>query len=124
MSISAKTVAEVALPILRDLKERERRYYEDVAEWHKQGYRAHYCPHGMNLWVDYDAICPGCEDGITVYEEALDRAHGIIRRTLRRMEDTASFLIEQGNDLPNDLAVALMEWAWHEMPDNYEPKEA
>lgn len=29
----------------------------------RQGFRPHYCIHGMNMWTDYDPICGGCEDG-------------------------------------------------------------
>lgn len=46
----------------------------------RDGYRPHYCEHGVNMWTDYDAICGYCEDGISMRdgltrrEYALDQA--------------------------------------------------
>lgn len=45
--------------------ERYRSWLEDCREWHEQGYRPHYCEHGLDLWTDYDPICGPCEDGYT-----------------------------------------------------------
>jgi len=47
--------------------EQERQHYinweAEAEEYRAEGKRPHYCPHGMNLWVDYDVICGACEEG-------------------------------------------------------------
>lgn len=30
------------------------------------GYRPHYCEHGTDRWTDFDNICGGCEDGVSM----------------------------------------------------------
>ena len=37
-------------------------YLAECAEWAEQGYRPHYCRHGVNMWVDYDCACWQCEE--------------------------------------------------------------
>jgi hypothetical protein len=71
-------VARRALPILKSLRERDREYQEACeADW-RRGFRPHYCPHGMNLWVDWDPICGPCEESLTLLEEAVAIARGQI----------------------------------------------
>lgn len=56
-----KNTLELALILLNDYRKAFVRYEEKVEEWHKQGYRPHYCIHGTNLWVDWDCACGACE---------------------------------------------------------------
>lgn len=58
---------------------------EECAEYARQGYRPHYCIHGTNQWTDYDNICGGCEDGVTLRQIACERAWGIVKNTRDRM---------------------------------------
>jgi hypothetical protein len=113
-----RLVATVALPILAGLKAREREYAEECAQWSRQGYRPHYCIHGTNLWVDYDNICAGCEDGRSVYEQALDGAHAAIAESNRRRDVMSAMLIAAieacapaASDVPQQAIDALVEWA-------------
>lgn len=54
--------ARIAAGLLRDYEE----YREECAQSYRDGYRPHYCEHGMNQWTDYDNICGPCEDGRTM----------------------------------------------------------
>lgn len=38
-------------------------YLAEVEEHRANGHRHPYCFHGTSRWVDYDAICGGCEEG-------------------------------------------------------------
>lgn len=46
------------------------RYEQDCAQDRAEGHRPHYCIHGTNQWTDYDNICGGCEDSLTVWDMA------------------------------------------------------
>jgi hypothetical protein len=46
------------------------RWEEDCAYDRSNGFRPHYCVHGTSQWVDYDNICQGCEDSLTVWDMA------------------------------------------------------
>jgi len=115
----------VAKKVLRDLRDRDREYREDCEQAYRDGYRPHYCRHGMNLWVDYDPICGPCEDGLTFYQEALyitrlraqevsarmDKVHQALN-TLRE----ADWSLTRGQQvitLPDgrELGSALIDWA-------------
>jgi hypothetical protein len=52
----------LAAHIKKQLDKRVKEYEEDCESWAEQGYRPHYCFHGVNLWTDYDPICGRCED--------------------------------------------------------------
>lgn len=54
------------------------------------GFRASHCEHGTSQWTDYDNICGGCEEGITMGD-------GIQRR--RRALNEARERIEKANML-------------------------
>ncbi len=61
----------------------------------RRTYRERFCEHGASRWTDYDNICGGCEDGITMsgprqrYERAIAEAkhrfetHDAIMTTVR-----------------------------------------
>lgn len=50
------------------------RHEEDCAQDRAEGHRPHYCIHGTNQWTDYDNICGGCEDSLTVWDMAENAA--------------------------------------------------
>jgi hypothetical protein len=58
----------------------EQRYASYLSECdadRKDGYRSHYCEHGVNLWIDYDPICGYCEDGQSAADGVLRRREAI-----------------------------------------------
>ncbi len=67
-------------------------YLAEVDNWRAQGYRAHYCEHGTNLWVEYDPICGPCEDvlsmGNAIYRRtvAIDSAKASVRRATAELD--------------------------------------
>lgn len=62
-TVHHRTIQRIALRIVRDHRARVDEYEQECDEAAREGYRPHYCIHGANLWVEYDVICPGCEDG-------------------------------------------------------------
>lgn len=49
--------------IARSILDAQAAYLAEAEEMHAQGFRMPSCFHGTNQWVDYDVMCPGCEDG-------------------------------------------------------------
>lgn len=62
MALNA-TVAKLAVTELARVRAMYAAHEEHAEECHRQGFRAHYCAHGVNMWTDYDAICGECEGG-------------------------------------------------------------
>lgn len=102
--MSASLLKDLYQLKLSKLKAQEESYRQEVADWYEngdgrksdwrrsengkmrnyggKGYRFPYCPHGTDLWTDYDNICGPCEDGFSVEqlaqwaaESALSEAH-------------------------------------------------
>lgn len=73
-------------------------YLEEVESDYRKGYRAQYCEHGMNQWVDWDPICGPCEDGWSM-------ANGVHRR--RRAIDEARSRIERVAEMRRVLGEAV-----------------
>lgn len=71
----SKMPVAYALPFVAKVRQRDADWNEAAQEWSRQGYRPHYCKHGVNMWVDYDCACWQCEESLTVHEEALIWAH-------------------------------------------------
>lgn len=44
------------------LTKRWREYQQECEQDRANGHRPHYCFHGVDQWVDYDNICPTCEE--------------------------------------------------------------
>ena len=53
------TAARITASILAAQEE----YLREAKDMAEQGYRMPTCFHGTSQWVDYDVMCPGCEDG-------------------------------------------------------------
>lgn len=49
--------------ILEDFHENQAQYLEERERHSARGHRHPYCFHGTSMWVDYDPMCYGCEDG-------------------------------------------------------------
>lgn len=102
-----RTIQRIALRIVRDHRARVDEYERECEEAAREGYRPHYCFHGANLWVDYDVICPGCEDGVftrwttgaELYSQALELAkhqHAQLTRQNDAMVDAIGVLRKAG----------------------------
>lgn len=70
---AAQVTAMVAEAILPGVVAKRERYEQEAREYLKEGFRPERCPHGVNLWVDYDPICGWCEDGDGTPEEEAQR---------------------------------------------------
>jgi hypothetical protein len=80
----SKEITKEIYPIYKDarawLVERREKFIQDCEYYAKQGYRPHYCLHGVNMWVDYDCACAECElDERSDIEIARDMAHSAYR---------------------------------------------
>lgn len=86
----------VAMRIGRRMERDYQGYLDDCEADRRNGYRAHYCEHGTNLWTDYDNICGPCEDGITLRDPmtrrrlALDAAKDCVREARELMSLVAT----------------------------------
>lgn len=49
--------------ILEEFHENQEGYLEECKEYADSGHRHPYCFHGTSMWVDYDPMCGGCEEG-------------------------------------------------------------
>ena len=73
--IGPKTNAQDLYPYYskarKAIAKRDTEWLDEAREYEKNGYRPHYCPHGTDLWVDWDPICGMCEEGLTPLQEAV-----------------------------------------------------
>lgn len=74
MALSRYTLS-LALKIDRSLLADYLAWEESCEQDRREGHTPHYCEHGTSRWTDYDNICGGCEDGVTMRD-------GVERRTL------------------------------------------
>lgn len=72
-----KTVLKLAAQLDAKFQKDYADYLEECEQWHREGYRAHYCEHGTNLWTDYDNICGPCEDGLSMSDGLFRMAYAI-----------------------------------------------
>lgn len=56
------TVLKLALVILNRHRQSWELYEAECEQAARQGFRPHYCFHGVNMWVDYDCACFTCEE--------------------------------------------------------------
>ena len=49
--------------ILEDFHENQEEYQAEVLAHRINGHRHPFCFHGTSMWVDYDPMCYGCEEG-------------------------------------------------------------
>ena len=128
-----KLAVRFALAHLRRLKRAHAEYDEEVDAWYRsgdgrspkwhtfvegdevwqenvggKGYRFPACIHGRSLWVDHDIPCGICEDGLTVYQEALYAGHRDANEYLNRMS-VVQYAADQR--VPESIRDDLTEWA-------------
>lgn len=133
-----KLAVQIAREHLRTLKKRHADYDQEVDEWYRsgdgrspkwhtfvegdnvwqenvggRGYRFPECIHGRSYWTDYDNICGPCEDGLTVYEEALYAGHRDAATYLDRMS-VVQYASDQG--VPEHIRDELTTWALDVLP--------
>ena len=109
--MTVTTTTELREKVLAGVKEsiaEERAVYErECKEYAEQGYRPHYCRHGVNLWVDYDPICGYCEEGLSEQEEAEARADMLIGERDRRGEQGVRLAVVANEILHGSVSPAL-----------------
>lgn len=91
-------------------------YDSDIAAYAEQGYGPHYCIHGTDLWVEYDNICAGCENGVTFANMAAQFAYGQVVEARRRMNVATTILSLSRADrdylgLDGEFAERAVNWA-------------
>lgn len=72
------------------------------------GHRYPRCIHGTDLTTDYDNICGGCEDPMTVLQEASYLA----RDWCAKWQARTTWINQKPGDMPIALMEALTEWAF------------
>lgn len=120
----SRPVLALALVIFKSYAAQWAAYESDCESYAKDGYRPHYCFHGVSLWTDYDPMCGPCEDGYGWFDPnayrrlALDEA---IRAHAKQDErvDMLVKLMQMG--APVQIA-ELGKWAT-EPVQSYYPKE-
>lgn len=89
MSLNRAELA-LAVKINERLKAGYADYLAECESYRQDGYTPHYCEHGTNRWTDYDNICGGCEDGLTM---------GDPRQRMQHAIDTARFKWESARKI-------------------------
>ena len=111
----------VAVAELRRLKRRNAEHDQAVREWAAEGFGPQFCVHGTYMWTDHDPICWACEEWCTVYEEAIRRAHSIVREHERRVDGMRDVLVATV-DMPDKVRIGVLEvlqdWACEELRQN------
>lgn len=70
-------VAALAVQLMAEYAASYAAYERDCESDRERGYRPHYCEHGISLWTEYDNICGGCEDGISMGDPAQRRERAL-----------------------------------------------
>lgn len=73
----SKAVLSLAVKISDALYRDYLDYLAACDSYRADGFRPHYCEHGTNQWTDYDNICGGCEDGVSMGDGVFRRQHAI-----------------------------------------------
>lgn len=114
-----------ALGALRAIRERHEQWQRDADEHRRNGHRPQRCEHGTPMWVEYDAMCPGCEASLTPHEEALIWAHNDSANLQRILDLISPILAARGGDTaPGYVNDALTRWLLAAMPDAVYPATA
>lgn len=112
MSLDSKD--RLALKIVRSMRKMYEDYEEERRDEAKRGYRMHYCVHGTNLWVDYDPICGGCENGENYFDYmremryARDLVSATWEKCQKRRVNTLPIIVDGAG---NELVDKLLDWA-------------
>lgn len=107
------TLKVVRIRLPRAVEQRE----QDVAYDSKRGYRPEFCIHGTYQWTDYDNICGGCEDGVTLRQMVVEGALRDVREFRRRLDVTGTAVgVAAREGMPLDQK-PLWEWAKEPLSD-------
>jgi len=121
---TSKQVLKLALLILNRHREAFAQYEIACEQAAKEGFRPHYCIHGVNMWTDYDCACYACEEYGNYYDfevyakMSLEEAHTAHAKQDERV-DMLVKLMQMG--APIQIA-ELGAWAT-EPVQTYYPKE-
>jgi hypothetical protein len=112
-----RRILELAMILLNAYRKDFVDYEEACEEWHRKGYRPHYCIHGTNLWVEWDCACGACENGEDTYWDYAT----YLRRSLDEAKaafDTMHERVMKVIDLQNEGApIDLKVWSeWIHKP--------
>ena len=98
------------------------RYEEDCAYDREQGHRPHYCIHGTNQWTDYDNICGGCEDSLTVWDMAERSAWDRHARYLHVLDQFSTLSrTHEREPVPTYVTDAYVQWLTEVSPTPVSP---
>lgn len=98
------------------------RYEEDCAQDRANGHRPHYCIHGTNQWTDYDNICPGCEDSVTVWDMAERTAWARHARYLHVLDQFSTLTRSHEREpVPTYVTDAYVQWLTEVSPTPVSP---
>lgn len=76
----------------------------------RNGHRTRYCIHGTDQWTDYDNICGGCEDGVTLLAMVVEGAYSDVMEYKRRIHVAGAAIGTAAREgMPLDQA-PLWEW--------------
>lgn len=110
---TSKAVLSLAAKISRSLERDYAEYVEACESYRADGYRAHYCEHGTNQWTDYDNICGGCEDGMTMSDGVQRREYAL--DSAKRRDEKCKAVVKAACDL-RDLGIDFdMSPVWAEV---------
>ena len=97
-------------------------YREDCDQDRAEGHRQHYCIHGTNQWTDYDNICGGCEDGLTVWDMAEHAAWERHSRYLRVLDQMSTLSrAHERERVPTYVTDAYIQWLTEVSPTPVSP---
>ena len=92
----SKSILKLASKIFKSYEAQWAIYEAQCEAYAKDGFRAHYCFHGVNMWTDYDAICGACEDGYGYFDRLEYRklALGEAIRAHRQQDERVDMLVK------------------------------
>lgn len=99
-------IARIIYPEMVAEREAEVQYHSE------NGHRPSHCIHGTYQWTDYDNICGGCEEGVSLRRMAVERAAGCVKRWHERITVVceAERLHRASDGLVSFDRLALVDW--------------
>jgi len=119
---TSKETLKIAVKIMKRIRRSWEMYEDECAEYAKQGYRPHYCFHGVDQWTDYDNICGWCEevgngwDYVQALKQALAEAEAAVEAKQKRVDLLITVQVQK---MPVEDWGKLLEWA-HEPLAKYD----
>lgn len=87
-----KHVMKLALGIYKRMTAHYRAYLDSCEQDRRNGHTPRYCEHGTNRWTDFDNICGGCEDGVSL-RDRLSRWQMAKEQASERHTDAKAMLV-------------------------------